>query len=201
MYKVFIENKAIIFKKGSGNTPELYLQYGPCLKKSAFSDFSSALGQQKDALIIYSETPKKTFEQFFSKFLFIEAAGGIVQSIENPKQYLFIKRWGKWDIPKGKLEKGENPEEGAQREIHEECNVQALQKVADLPCTYHVYFMYEKHVLKKTYWYLFEANFDQELIPQAEEDITEVRWFKKDEINTVYANTYSSIQSLLDQLF
>lgn len=201
MYKVFIENKAIIFKKGTGNSNELYHQYGPILKKSMFKDFGAQLNQADDSLIIYCEHPKETFHQFFERFKFIEAAGGIVQSIEKPTQYLFIKRWGKWDLPKGKLEKGEHPEIGAKREIHEECNVHALQKVSELPCTYHAYFMFEKYVIKKTHWFLFEGSSSQQLIPQEDEDITEVKWFSKEELSTVIANTYVSLIDLINSVY
>lgn len=197
MYKVFIENKAIIFKKGSGNIPELFLKYGPRLKKSMFNDFSKELSRLGDPLMVYCEEPEETFLRFFERFLYLEAAGGIVQSEEKPIQYLFIKRWGKWDIPKGKLEKEEQPETGAKREIHEECNVNKLRKVAELPATYHAYFMYEKYVLKKTHWFLFEGSSSQQLIPQEDEDISEVKWFSKDELPKVTDNTYASLIDLI----
>ena len=197
MYKVFIENKAIIFKKGSGESSELFPKYGPRLKKSEFNDFSAELNKVDGSLIIYCENPAETFHKFFERFVFLEAAGGIVQSIEKPTQYLFIKRWGKWDLPKGKLEKEEHPEIGAKREIQEECNVHNLQKVSELPCTYHAYFMYEKYVLKKTHWFLFEGSTDQQLVPQEDEDITEVKWFTKDDFSEIKANTYASLLDLI----
>lgn len=196
MYKVFIENKAIIFKKGFSNSPELFQQYGPRLKKSKFKDFSMNLNKREHSLIIYSEHPKETFQKFFEHFDFLEAAGGIVRSTQQPVRYLFIKRWEKWDLPKGKLEKGESPEVGAKREIHEECNMHNLQLILDLPCTYHAYFMYKKYILKKTHWFLFEGSSDQQLIPQRDEDITEVKWFTKDEFSIIKANTYTSLLDL-----
>lgn len=197
MYKVFIENKAIIFEKGSGTIPELLLKYGPILKKSMFNDFSKALSKIDGPLLVYNKKPKETFLRLFDQFLYLEAAGGIVQSEEKPLHYLFIQRWGKWDLPKGKLEKEEQPEIGATREIHEECNVQKLRKVAELPATYHAYFMHNKHVLKKTHWFLFEGSSNQQLIPQESEDISAVKWFSKDEISEVTANTYASLIDLI----
>ena len=46
---------------------------------------------------------------FFKQFDTIEAAGGIVQNDQD--QILFIFRLNKWDLPKGKVEKGENFEQ------------------------------------------------------------------------------------------
>ena len=59
------------------------------------------------------------WEAFCSKHTLIEAAGGLVYNIEN--QLLMIFRNNKWDLPKGKLEVGENIQECAIREVEEEC--------------------------------------------------------------------------------
>ena len=64
-------------------------------------------------------------KDFFKQFDLIEAAGGIVQNDQN--QMLFIYRLHKWDLPKGKVEKGENFEQAAIREVEEETGVINLQ--------------------------------------------------------------------------
>ena len=43
--------------------------------------------------------------------------------VRKADAYLFILRNVVWDIPKGKLEKGETPELAAVREIEEECGL------------------------------------------------------------------------------
>ncbi|MBK8711560.1 MAG: NUDIX domain-containing protein [Niastella sp.] len=55
---------------------------------------------------------------FSRQFTFIEAAGGLVQN--EDKEILFIYRSGKWDLPKGKIEKKETPQIAATRKIQEE---------------------------------------------------------------------------------
>src|SRR6476661_1663707 len=55
--------------------------------------------------IIIHKNFEKLKKDFFKHFTFIEAAGGIVQN--DRKDLLFIFRRGKWDLPKGKMEKGE----------------------------------------------------------------------------------------------
>ncbi|QQS63451.1 MAG: NUDIX domain-containing protein [Chitinophagaceae bacterium] len=61
---------------------------------------------------------------FFRNFKIVEAAGGIVQN-EN-KEILFIYRRNKWDLPKGKIEKKELPENAAAREIEEETGIKTF---------------------------------------------------------------------------
>ena len=58
------------------------------------------------------------FSVFAKNFTVIEASGGIVQN--SSKELLFIERLGKWDLPKGKIEKNETPAEAAIREVEEE---------------------------------------------------------------------------------
>ena len=55
---------------------------------------------------------------------YVPAAGGIVQN--EHREVLFIFRKGKWDLPKGKMEKAERPEVAAIREVEEECGVTGL---------------------------------------------------------------------------
>lgn len=132
----------------------------------------------------------------FPAHKFIEAAGGIVQR-EN--KFLFIKRNGFWDIPKGKLEKGESPEHGAIREIEEECGLIKPIIKKHLIDTWHTYEHKKKRVLKKTYWFwLDEGKEKVKLVPQIEEGITELDFFGKEKFEMIRANTFLSIVEVID---
>ena len=54
-------------------------------------------------------------------FKIIKAGGGVVNN--NKKEILFIYRMKKWDLPKGKLDKGETIKQCAKREVEEETKV------------------------------------------------------------------------------
>ena len=143
-----------------------------------------------------SPNPKSALKYFFSNFKKIKAAGGIVKSDD---QQLFIKRNGKWDIPKGKMEKGEKPRETAIREIQEECGLKGVLTIEQkLIKTYHCYFMYEQSVLKKTTWFVLNYEGSNYVEAQAEEGITEVVWLKKSQLSKVKSNTYSSVRDVLE---
>lgn len=146
----------------------------------------------------YQLNSEKDLLNEFEDYKFIEAAGGIV---ENDNKYLFIKRHGLWDIPKGKLEKGENVETGAIREIEEECGLVAPIIIDHLVDTWHTYEHKGKMVLKKTYWFHLESHEENEkLVPQLEESITEVKYFDPKDFNSILSNTYGSIKEVVQAL-
>ncbi|MBS1647480.1 MAG: NUDIX domain-containing protein [Bacteroidetes bacterium] len=136
------------------------------------------------------------FETFAAQFTVIEAAGGLIKNEQN--QYLFIFRHNKWDLPKGKLDKGEKPEQAAVRECQEECGLQDIKLQNFLTNSYHVYLLGDKWVLKKTYWYHMLCN-EMNLVPQKEEGITEVSWKNKTQIHSMMHNTYSNIAEVLSR--
>jgi ADP-ribose pyrophosphatase YjhB (NUDIX family) len=142
------------------------------------------------------EMLKKTF---FKNFKVIEAAGGIVQN--DKKEILFINRLGKWDLPKGKIEKGEKEAETAVREVIEETGVNKLHLKKKIGETYHVYDQFGKHFLKISHWYYMTCSSAQVLTPQTIEYITEVKWVKTKDIKEPMENTYPSIKDILSTFF
>ncbi len=135
------------------------------------------------------------WEIFISDYAFIEAAGGLVKNTNGDT--LFIKRLGKWDLPKGKIDKGEDAKGAALREVEEECGISGLSIIGELVPTYHTYKRGGEKILKKTHWFEMLYKGDKPLKPQTEEGITEVRWFRENEMKMVLDNTYNSIRELL----
>lgn len=189
MYKVFIENKPITFQINSQKSiPFDVNEIRDKIEQFLGSDEETLeieIGQQKD------------FETCFDDHKFIEAAGGMVRRKEA---FLFIKRNGVWDIPKGKLDEGETPSEAAVREIEEECGLVSPRINEHLIDTWHTYEFKGKKVLKKTYWYLLEETEEADLIPQEEEGITEVVYLNPGEFSKIRANTYLSIIDVMDTM-
>ncbi len=190
MYKVFIENKPIIFQINPEVLTDLNIA-------DLWSDITSFLNSNETEMMV-SIRKEKDFWKFFKKHKYIEAAGGLVQRDDS---YLFIKRNDLWDIPKGKLDPGETPEIAAVREIEEECGLIAPIIKHHLIDTWHTYEHKGKNVLKRTYWYwLDEGSEKTELVPQAEEGITAVAYFKMSELGPILSNTYLSIIEVVEAL-
>ena len=149
--------------------------------------------------VLWNKNLEDLKKAFFKHFSLIEAAGGIVQN--NKKELLFIHRLGKWDLPKGKMEKDENPDACALREVEEETGVTNLKLKKKIGETYHTYDEFGKHILKTTYWYYMVCPAMQNLVPQIEENITETKWVSTKNIKDPVANTYPSIKDILSKFF
>ena len=133
---------------------------------------------------------------FFKKFTLIEAAGGLVKNKEN--KILMIFRRGKWDLPKGKLDKGEKIEDCAIREVEEETGLKDVKLNSPLLVTYHTYHEGTKFVLKESHWFTMRITGEQKLIPQIEEDIFDIKWLDPGEVNSYLQKSFPLISDVIE---
>jgi 8-oxo-dGTP pyrophosphatase MutT (NUDIX family) len=152
---------------------------------------------EADDLCITGLPVEKMFESLKEIYHPIEAAGGIVRNAKG--NYLFIKRFGLWDLPKGKIEKGESPKTAALREVEEETGVSDLKIIGHAADSYHLYPRKEKMILKKTYWYLMDTTYDEPLIPQTKEDITVATWLPPEKATEALQSSYRSLKETLSE--
>ncbi|SJZ88055.1 NUDIX hydrolase [Sediminibacterium ginsengisoli] len=127
----------------------------------------------------------------------ITAAGGLV--LNDDGALLMIFRRGKWDLPKGKLDTGETIEACAVREVMEETGLQEVHIESAAGTTYHDYFdtYLQQDVTKETFWYKMHAPGQQQLVPQLEEDITEIRWIERTGLEKCLANSYANVVQIV----
>ncbi|WP_109833311.1 NUDIX hydrolase [Reichenbachiella versicolor] len=139
---------------------------------------------------------KSKAEQYLmSKFTIIRAAGGVV---EKDNKILMILRNDLWDIPKGKLEKGEKKREGAVREVEEETG--AKVEIVDKICTtWHTYLRNDKYVLKSTFWYRMKCLDDSKIKPQKEEGIKKAVFMSENEVDLALHHSYKTIGRLVNE--
>ena len=113
----------------------------------------------------------------------IKAAGGVVV---QGKRILFIKKNGRWDLPKGKLKKGANRKKTAIREICEETGLKKkdLKILQVLIPTYHHIKLKSSINVKETFWFLvqYTGTPKARLIPDRNEGITKCKWFDLDQL-------------------
>jgi len=145
------------------------------------------------------------FHSFLSIYLphyfeILYAAGGV---IFNPQKqaYLFIYKRGFWDLPKGKIDTGEQPEIAAIRECIEETGISNINIKENIGITYHLFEQKNQMILKITQWYLMETSYSDNLTPQVEEGIEKVEWLSKSDIKEkLIPQTYPSIVELLKRI-
>jgi 8-oxo-dGTP pyrophosphatase MutT (NUDIX family) len=107
------------------------------------------------------------------------AAGGVIFRIKHGKtEILLIFRNGHWDLPKGKVEKGERIEMAAVREVAEETGSSLPTIVSPLGTTYHSYEEKGNTFAKTTHWFSMIFSADQSFMPQTDEGISEIRWME-----------------------
>ena len=140
---------------------------------------------------------EQLFEIIKGDCKYVEAAGGYVLNALG--QSLVIVRNGLYDLPKGKIEPGEDPETAAVRKVNEETGVSPKidRKLID---TYHFYrWGDEKEVtIKKTHWYLMTLLGNQATKPQTEEGITSCIWMDDDMIDNVTKRTHRNLKIIFD---
>ena len=203
MYKVFFNGYLLSFQAEKDNSFKDNIHQVVDIKND--SDFFRLIetldaGKHVEELIINCRMSSGLWEVIFKKMVHIPAAGGLVTNEDG--QLLFIRRFGRWDLPKGKIERHEEPYQAALREVEEECGLNGLQIVRELQPTFHLYhspFLDEGNnlVLKRTSWFeMFHPGLGQ-LVPQWEEGIEEVRWFAFHEMDEVYSSTYPNLKELL----
>ena len=198
MYKIFHENKALIFPKIEGDTLKFDAtpQESDRYDAELLCDFFPEWLDDRDPgdTFIHEVGENAVAEALKQTFKMAPAAGGIV--VKNGK-IVTITRQDIPDLPKGHIEKGENPEQAALREVEEETGIGKLQIVKPLPSTWHCYFEHEEWKLKRTYWYLMQSETDLQAKPQTEEGISEVKLIGAEEIDSFLKRTFRSISEIL----
>ena len=143
-----------------------------------------------------SEDVMRTFEtKYIESYKSIKAAGGLV--VNNHNELLMIVRDGKWDLPKGKLEKGESKQAGAWREVSEETGLLDHRVGKLLRSTYHIFERREKWRFKTTHWYKMSIEGRPKVVPQVNEGISAVHWIPLDDLRDRNMKTYPQIMELV----
>lgn len=199
MYKVFIQNKPVIFVSTDEIThfEGFYIHEEQAIVHketilSLVNDLPNGLN-----IIVICQKPVEALVRFFNNYEKVEAAGGLVQKGEH---FLLIFRNEKWDLPKGMIEPGEKPDMAARREVEEECGVGHFTACEPLTKTFHVYDYEGTPTIKKTYWFALETEDERSPVPQQEEGITEVRWCTREEIQELKPLMYPSLLDVVGTL-
>lgn len=180
MYKIYINETQITLT--NHNSQNLLLQNnvntlvgiydGKVKTLFRYIDLAEKTDRYSEIIITYPDLKvlKQDFKSLFKK---VVAAGGVV--VNEAGEILVIFRRGSWDLPKGKVEEGEETIDAAKREVEEETGIKDLIAERLICKTFHTYKESGKRILKKTYWYKMKTH-KQELVPQTEEDIDSAEW-------------------------
>jgi len=194
MYKVFFNQKPLILTNKihdfSDNEPFLFIKY------TSVSQIIKALKSSKNSKVfLYHKDTNKLWKAFNKKFPVVQAAGGLVERVDN--KLLFIFRNNKWDLPKGGVEKKELIIDAARREVIEETGVADIIVQNQLSETYHIFKKGKRFRLKKTYWFKMSTTFMGKTNPQTEEGIERTKWVPKDKIQDILNDAFENIRMIV----
>ena len=192
IYKIFYNEKLIILTNRL--TSKLLKNKIFLLEDISIKEFISKIEHKKLKKVVIFYPENDIFEKFLEKIERIQAGGGVVQN--KVGDILFIKRKGKWDLPKGKLEKGENISECALREVEEETGISQLSLKGFRSITYHIFSRDNKFFLKETHWFDMFSTFGDNFIPQKEEDIEKVTWKSDKKLRKTLKKSFLNIKEL-----
>lgn len=192
MYKVFVNELPLILTNKLSETAngDYFL-----LNSAAIQEAIDALSKKKlKEAYIYHPNHEEILKKFTKKIPLVVAAGGVVTNKKG--KVLFIYRNDKWDLPKGKLDKGETIEECALREVEEETGVKGLKIENVLKTTYHVFKRNGIYKLKEVHWYAMKTSYNGKLKGQKSEGIEKVKWKGPKKIEKALQNSYTNIKIL-----
>jgi 8-oxo-dGTP pyrophosphatase MutT (NUDIX family) len=195
MYKVFVNDKPLFLTNEIQKETDfqLFLLESVDIKELIIKIFKNKV----DKAFLYHPDEKEMMKKLKSKIPVEKAGGGLVYNDKN--EVLFIFRNKKWDLPKGGIEKGEEIEDTAIREVEEETGVKGLKIIRKLSKTYHIFKRSGRYKLKITHWFEMRTSFNEKLIGQVEEGIEKVEWKPESEIENCLLNSYENIKLLFEK--
>ena len=194
MYKVFVNESPLILTNKLSETAngEYFL-----LNEESIKQAIKALKKKKlSEAYIYHPNHEEILKKFTKKVPLIVAAGGVVTNTKG--KVLFIYRNDKWDLPKGKLDKGEAIEDCAIREVMEETGVQGLRIENFLQTTYHIFTNNGVPTLKEVHWFAMKTEYTGKLKGEKKEGIVKVKWKGPKKIQKALQNSYTNIKILFE---
>jgi len=194
MYKVFVNDKPLFLTNTIAKETDfqLFLLESIDIEQLIIKIFQNKV--QKAYL--YHPDEKIILKMMKEKIPVCKAGGGLVYNKEG--HVLFIFRNGKWDLPKGGMEKNEKIAATAIREVEEETGVGGLSISCNLQKTYHVFKRNGKYKLKITQWYEMQTTFVGPTIPQTKEGIEKAVWLNPEQIKEALNNSYENIKLLFN---
>jgi 8-oxo-dGTP pyrophosphatase MutT (NUDIX family) len=195
MYKVFVNNTPLFLTNQVTKETDFqfFLLESVDIEKIIAKIYEKKLGK----VFLYHEDEKQILKKLKEKIPVEKAGGGVVYN--KNKEVLFIFRNGKWDLPKGGMDKGEEMEQTAMREVEEETGVNQLKIQKKLIKTYHIFYRRGKFRLKITQWYEMTTDFKGTPLGQLEEGIEKVAWMNEMQIQEALQNSYENIKLLFEK--
>ncbi|MFL9842955.1 NUDIX hydrolase [Flavobacterium rhizosphaerae] len=195
MYKVFVNDKPLFLtdRVEKETDFQMFLLESVDIEQLIKNIFNNKVGKAS----LYYPDARVILKKLKEKIPAAKAGGGLVRNTKG--EVLFIFRNGKWDLPKGGTEKGEDIEDTAVREVEEETGCKGLKITKKLQKTYHIFKRNGQYKLKITHWFEMKTSYEGKLTGQANEGIEQVAWLNPEQIKEALTNSYENIKLLFEK--
>ena len=199
--KIYFNNKPLFLCDAIDNTIQPYMHHDDAIFMDELNSHTvktiihEMQQPQVHVGVFYHSNLDELKKIFIKKFILVQAAGGLVKNDKD--EILMIFRRGYWDLPKGKQDSGEKLETCAIREVKEETGLKNISLDAALTMTNHTYHEGTKHILKETHWFAMSVKGEQSLVPQVDEDISEIKWVSQSKISSFLEKAYPIISDII----
>lgn len=195
MYKVFVNDKPLFLTNEISKETDfqLFLLESIDIEQLIIKIFQNKIQKA----FLYYPNEKVILKKLKEKIPVCKAGGGLV--FNKNGAVLFIFRNGKWDLPKGGIEREEDIADTAMREVEEETGVDKLKITRKLQKTYHIFKRNGKYKLKITHWFEMQTTFDGIPFPQTNEGIEKAVWLNPEQIKEALENSYENIKLLFEE--
>lgn len=199
MYKLFVNDLTLLIttKEEFSTIDKKFLTYEIPGENHFLNLPKFVFGLESDTSILV-DNPDDFLQNLKKSFEVRLAGGGVVLNDRN--EILVIKRNGKYDFPKGHLEKNETIEECSLREVMEETGIRGLKIIEKLPISYHFYLEKGNKILKETHWFKMYASVTSDLKPQIDEGIEDVFFLSISEARLKKELFWKSLQCLINRI-
>lgn len=197
--KIYYNNKPLILAEDSADRSAFSgYRHLPGATGAHFAEAIKLLDSNSVQGVLITDPSRENLEkELLWAFYPIHSGGGVVLNEEG--SVLMIFRRGKWDLPKGKQDEGEDIETCALREVREETGLRTVTLEKKICSTLHIYPLNQKLVLKYTSWYLMTGTLRESLLPQEEEKIEQAIWVKPTDIRPLLRYSFETIQDVLQE--
>jgi 8-oxo-dGTP pyrophosphatase MutT (NUDIX family) len=195
MYKVFVNDKPLFLTNEIAKETDfqLFLLESVDIEQLITKMFNNKIQKAN----LYYPDEKEILKKVKEKIPVNKAGGGLVYNKNG--HVLFIFRNGKWDLPKGGIEKGEEIIDTALREVQEETGVTNLEIVRKLQKTYHIFIRNGRYKLKITNWFEMKTNYEGIPIAQTNEGIEKAVWLNPEQVKEALKNSFENIKLLFEE--
>jgi 8-oxo-dGTP pyrophosphatase MutT (NUDIX family) len=200
MYEIYSNGHRLVLAGAPPEHPEqwaLVLKYRGKIK--SLHAIADTLEKRPDPANywLYADDPEALWDDYRGLFAAVPAAGGVVKRPDGA--WLFILRKDFLDLPKGKLDPGEDFATAAHREVLEETGLKEVTSGPLLAVTWHAYREKKQRCLKETRWFAMSDPVGEPR-PQQEEGISEVRWMRPEDYLNASLPRFRNLDAMVSRL-